>query len=415
MALDSKAHFEQRLTELELHDLLPRFTAKGWTSAGAFAFSTTFVPGSADDAAFKRQVLEPLVGLEHVEGPQAPSIRRLFYESYTMAVAELKRKVEANGEELPRRLPTAERAALLVNQQTRLLGLVLEDDLECSNALIDKGIQMKEDNLLSYISWEQCTTRAQELANTKAIKEYRTDGGGFLREVSTKAETAANTSSDLRLRVALQRRGLMLDQCELMSYANHEKLASFLFLAYMRPALPGFAAVSLDQMLRADTEVFRVLVQRTRSGIRRLPDGTLPLDNHVQTVLDSVAVNRLLLPPQGRAAASAATTATTAADKDSRGQRKRKNAAERKKNSASSGAQPDKKNDDKKGDAKRAKRMPEELIGCENSVGGKFVCYGYNMRCGCPSKDVKPGARCAKGFHLCCVSGCGKDHSKVNH
>jgi hypothetical protein len=122
------------------------------------------------------------------------TIRRLFYESYTMAVADLKRKVEANGDELPRRLPTAERAARLVNQQTRLLGLVLEEDLECSNALIDKGIQMVEDNLLSYISWEQCTTRAQELVNTKAIKEYKTDGGGFLREVSAGAESAANTS-----------------------------------------------------------------------------------------------------------------------------------------------------------------------------------------------------------------------------
>jgi hypothetical protein len=29
MALDSKAHFEQRLTELELHNLLPLFAAKG--------------------------------------------------------------------------------------------------------------------------------------------------------------------------------------------------------------------------------------------------------------------------------------------------------------------------------------------------------------------------------------------------
>jgi hypothetical protein len=174
--------------------LLPLFAAKGWTTAGAFAFSTTFVPGSAGDAAFKLQLLEPLVTPAQVEGSQAPSIRRLFCESCTMAVADLKRKVEANGDELPRRLPTAERAARLVSQQTRLLVPVLEEDLESSNALIDKGIQMVEDNLLSYISLEQCTTRAQELDNTKAIEEYKTDGGGFLREVSAGAESAANTS-----------------------------------------------------------------------------------------------------------------------------------------------------------------------------------------------------------------------------
>ena len=307
-----------------------------------------------------------------------------------------------------------QRAARLVNQQALLLGLVLEEDLECSNALSDKGMQMVEDDLLSYISWEQCTSRAQELVHTKAIKEYRTDGGGFRRAVSSKAESAANTSSDLRLRVALQRRGLMFDQCELMSYANHEKIASFLFLAYMRIPLPGFSSVSLDQMLRADTEVFKVLVQRTRAGVRRLPDGTLPLDNHVQAVLDSVAVNMLLLLPAGRAAAPVKTTAAAATGVESRGVRKRKAAVEKKKALASGGGPPDKKTDTKKV-AQTRSRMPEELIGCDNVVGGKNVCFGFNMRCGCPSKDIKPGDRCAKGFHICCVAGCGKDHSKVNH
>ena len=150
MALDSKARFEQRPTELELHNLLPLLPQKVGPLLGLRPLDH-FVPGSADDAAFKRQVLEPLVTLAQVEGPQAPSIRRLFYESYTMAVADLKRKVEANGDEMPRRLPTAERAARLVNQQARLLGLVLEEDLECSNALIDTGMQMLEDPSLIHI------------------------------------------------------------------------------------------------------------------------------------------------------------------------------------------------------------------------------------------------------------------------
>jgi hypothetical protein len=327
-----------------------------------------------------------------------------------MAIADLKRKVEANGDEVPRRLPTAERAARLTNQQNRLLGLVLEDDLECSNALIDRGMQMVEDNLLSYISWEQCTTRGQELVQTKAIKEYRTDAGGFLREFSAKPEIPANTTSDLRLRVALQRRSLMFDQCELITYAQHEKIATFLFLAYMRLPLPGFASTSLDQVLRADTEIFRVLVQRTRAGIRRLPDGTLPLDAHVQSVLDSVAVNMLLLPPQGRAAAAALPTGSQAVAKESRGTKKRKAAAKAK---ALGTAAPAVRDDSKR---QRPSNMPEELAGCTNRVDGKNICFGYNMRAGCPHKDVKPGARCAKGFHLCCFVGCGKEHAKAgNH
>ncbi len=238
MALDSKAHFEQRLTELELHDLLPLFAAKGWTTAGACAFDHF---RSRQRGRCCVQAPSALIACHaaQVEGPRAPSIRRLFYESYMMAVADLKRRWRPRATRCLGGFQL-QRAARLVNQQARLLGLVLEEDLECSNALIDKGMQMVEDDLLSYISWEQCTSRAQELVHTKAIKEYRTDGGGFLRAVSSKAESAANTSSDSRLQVALQRRGLMCDQCELMSYANHEKIASFLSLAYMRIPLPGF-------------------------------------------------------------------------------------------------------------------------------------------------------------------------------
>jgi hypothetical protein len=193
MALDSKAHFEQRLTELELR-LASALCRKRLDHCWSFRFLDNFRSGQCGRCRVQAPIARAACTPAQVEGPQAPSIRRLFYESYTMAVADLKRKVEANGDELPRRLPTAERAARLVNQQTRLLVPVLEEDLESSNALIDKGIQMVEDNMLSYTSLEQCTTRAQELDNTKAIEEYKTDGGGFLREVSAGAESAANTS-----------------------------------------------------------------------------------------------------------------------------------------------------------------------------------------------------------------------------
>ena len=120
-----------------------------------------------------------------------------------------------------------------------------------------------------------------------------------MKEVATDAKVAADVTSDLRLKNAFIRRGLAFDQGNVMSFATHEKLVSLPFTEYMREAPPGFSKVSQDQLMRADKEVFRRLQERTRAGIRPALDGSRPVDTHMQSVLDSAAVQMLLLPLRG--------------------------------------------------------------------------------------------------------------------
>ena len=58
--------------------------------------------------------------------------------------------------------------------------------------------------------------------------------------------------------------------------------------------------------------------------------------------------------------------------------------------------------------------MPSKLIGLSpSSPSGQFLCFGFNMKSGCPHAEA--GGRCRKGMHLCMVPGCGKSHPAYRH
>ena len=58
--------------------------------------------------------------------------------------------------------------------------------------------------------------------------------------------------------------------------------------------------------------------------------------------------------------------------------------------------------------------MPPGLEGC-NAVrfsDGRRVCFNYNLG-GCT--EATPGQQCRRGWHICPVPGCDKDHSRHEH
>ena len=136
MALDSSAVFQQRLVQLGLDAFKVQFTNEGWTTMGEFAFSAAFSPGNADETVFNAQVVAKVLGDSgHVK---RVAVKRLFYESYTMMVSEMKHKVERTDGEPPRKLPAPEREARRLSQQDQLSGLEIKGPLECSDALVIK-------------------------------------------------------------------------------------------------------------------------------------------------------------------------------------------------------------------------------------------------------------------------------------
>lgn len=91
---------------------------------------------------------------------------------------------------------------------------------------------------------------------------------GIIREAKVQAELKADTSSDLRLKYALQRRSLALDHARLCDYDKLEKWSAILLEAYSKSAIDGYKKVTSDQIQHADMETFKFLIRRTCAGVR---------------------------------------------------------------------------------------------------------------------------------------------------
>ena len=85
-----------------------------------------------------------------------------------------------------------------------------------------------------------------------------TDLKAFSRE---KPKIKADTSNELLMQWALQRRGLAFDQCKLMSNEVHDKWVQSLLMQLTREAPSGYSKVQMEQVLRADRELFTLMAQ----------------------------------------------------------------------------------------------------------------------------------------------------------
>ena len=89
--VDSVAPFEQRVREVGLADILPKFRELGFATYANFALGASTTPNAADDAPFVKDIMTPLAG---ELAKYKPAIRRLYFESYTHVTMDLKNKTE---------------------------------------------------------------------------------------------------------------------------------------------------------------------------------------------------------------------------------------------------------------------------------------------------------------------------------
>ena len=75
--LESKAVFLGRAKYMGLSDVtMAALERRNWATLGSFAFSSSYIPGSGDDKAFRDLVLTPVLGsADHIE---ASALRRFF-------------------------------------------------------------------------------------------------------------------------------------------------------------------------------------------------------------------------------------------------------------------------------------------------------------------------------------------------
>ena len=128
--------------------------AKG-ISYATYACCCTFQPGHVDDTPLTDFLADALAA-----APDAASskFRRLFFEAHALSLAE---STEA------RVVPLPEKLDRIRVQKERLVGIGFTPMLEASHSLIDKTCQQLEDNVVSYIDLNRCSSRHDETLHAK--------------------------------------------------------------------------------------------------------------------------------------------------------------------------------------------------------------------------------------------------------
>jgi hypothetical protein len=399
--IDSTAVFSQRAITCGLsvveRDLV---IAAGHTTMARFAFCCNYSPGAPNELPFITMI-ETVLGAPNPPAATVGPFRRLFFECFTLAAADLRQRVDRGEDAQPRKLPPPERAFRYAAQVTRLRGLNLVNELEPSDALVDMACQQFEDNRMALIEWEVCTKKAQEIRGIKKIPQLKANSSGSLVLTSEDQTLEAALDTELLMRFALQRRGLALDQANLLTYAEHDLWVDSLFFHRMAIPPPGYAKVTIAQLVNADRALHTRMAELTRQGI--VPDaaGIRPMDRAIAAAMIHSSVTFLLMPLQSSTAVKRQGDGVPPGE--GKGKKARQAAAKAKGKGKGKG-----KGD--KGQAKGVPRdgMPADLAGMSaTDPSGKTLCFNYNRG---TCTNVVKNNRCQRGQHGCCRPGCGGLH-----
>jgi hypothetical protein len=417
--IDSEAVLRQRAAQFGMTKVqIDAIVDSGHGSLARFAFCCNHAPQNADETPLINEVTNILGG-----APTASVMglfRRLFFEAYTLASQDLRQRIERVEDAPPRRMAAPERAHRYTAQAARLVGLVLLNELEPSDALVDLAAQQYDDNRLSYIEWSLCTKKAQEINGIKKIAALTSDASGVLKLHQASEGPTAQLETDLLVRYALQRRGLAFDQANLIEFRLHDTWVDTLIEAKLREPPSGYVKLSWQQILNADRALFLKMCELTRAGIVLNAAGARPLDSAIALASMHASVSFLLMPlPSGsKDAASASSgviqTILKAPGAPSLpGQGKRSIAkAKAKALAASNGGKVSGKAAGKSAGKLSRVAMPLALKGMYyRDAAGNSLCHNFNLPCGCALPVDSTTNACAKGVHACCKPKCGGKHS----
>ena len=256
---------------------------------------------------------------------------------------------------------------------------------------MDAACSAYDDNVLGFISWEQCTSRSQELSGIRRDPNLRIDliSQGPLKVTPGPTPLFANLASDLRVKDALTRRGLAYDQAMIISYPIHEAWVAKLIRHLDMPPPHGFSETSLEQLRRADARLFQLMGEKTRGGIKVSATGLLPCDAIMTAMMQDPEVVFLLLPMPSRVSKPMAPQGPNSpasapySREDTRGQGK--------------------KGEKGKGKGKKGKNSGKtdltELKGLATRTADHHpICFAFNMG-GCYNNVSQN--RCSRGVHVC--------------
>ena len=159
-------------------------------------------------------------------------LRRLFFESCTLALSELQQRSENNSNPKPSKMPIAERNSRLALQRDRLKGVHFSTETEPSHKLADLVNQFAK-----WLPWQKLTSRSSEITHSEKDLRISFDSSGNFPKKESANEAPVN--GEMRIRQALARRARAFDLAELCSFTKMEEWHEKLFEAYQREPLPN--------------------------------------------------------------------------------------------------------------------------------------------------------------------------------
>ena len=213
----------------------------------------------------------------------------------------------------------AERDARIEQQKLRLTGLRFRGEEERSHSSYDITLTMLEKNCLLYLGPEKFPTRRHELLQKKPSKEISIDQSQLVVK-EKQSDLTCPTVTELEV-YALKRRALAFDRVGVCAYEVMAAYHADLLHHLHTPPPPGYSAVSVQQILRADRVAFMFPSERLTS-LKRNAINQLPLNLTLPTILNQPNVAFHLLPLSGTAPKAAPAAKASNPKKRSRSPRR---------------------------------------------------------------------------------------------
>ena len=353
-------------------------------SAMAFTMGTPQMPPT--DEQFN-QLAQRVFGPAPSVG-QMSSIRRIHFESTTLVISTIREKVTSDGADkgdTARKVPLAEKKQRREDQLARLSGITMTGELDPSHALLDLANQIHESGVIVWLAPSKCSKRDDEVQ--MALKDSKSSvqvENSQLRVGPSVDVPEADWNTELKFQWCMMRRGLALDQCRVLSWNVHQHWINYMLNLLGRAVNPGFQSIKIDQLVRADREMWTILAQEV-TGSLKMQGVDIPLDKHVTRLSTDPRVTMLLLPlPSNQ-------RVVEVADKPAA-----------KPSPKSAGPKANQNNNKRKTRAERS--CPEELKGYTTRVAAGQICWSFNLKDGCQLSTSGKPPKCTRGLHLraCC-------------
>ena len=386
MALDSKVAFQTRAKQLGVEQAaIDALEAKGIASYATYAYCCTFQPGQVDDTAL-RDFLKDALGAEP-DTATSSKFRRLFFEAHALSFEDLKARVDRSESSEARVVPLPEKLDRIRLQKERLVGISFTPSVEPSHSLIDRACQQLEDNVLSYIELNRCSSRHDETLNAKTDTTLSLDPSGSLRLSKKQKLDNISITGEHRLRQAFMRRALAYDLANIGTFSVLDKWTQKMFERMNETPLANYKFVSVEQIMNADRALWVKLSDSTRGRLHSTTGTRKTFDVEFEALCEHPEVLQHILPLQQTFTVKSQNIhGNPVPDRNPHAPQPGKGKGEGK--AKGPGIQ-----------------VPED---CEIYVDNKQLCKKWQVgRC---TAKIKAGKRCMTGWHLCWKKNCHKAH-----